>query len=623
MTTKIKRALCIGINYLATPESRLYGCIRDAIEMTEFLQDSLGYKNENIVVLRDDMTDSMPTAARIVSELGRLQTMSINCEEIVIHYSGHGSQIRDNTGDETDGKDECLIPSDYNKSGIISDDMLGMILGGMRCRVIVIMDCCHSATCVDLPYLFYYEPSATSIQRQVIQSRVGFPSNVVMISGCKDSQTSADAYFKQNSSSMGVLTNAILNVQRKLSQKDEYMQRYIPLSTFYTEVYKYIKEQGFTQDICLSTSMNVEVPALEHMSFFYSPPIVLTVQPIASETSSTSTPSYIMSADASDNRPTSYGPMATVTIPVPLNSTSTYTISIHEHNRIIDELKKTITDMSCQIVSLTGQLTSANTLATQLQKQYDSLNSQYATLQSDHSASKKQYDTLKSQLDAILNSEEYKRSVNYKSEIDNLRKEIAGLQGQKTTLERQVNIYKPYMTKSSELQNEILKQQDLYRAQIAQFQANVTTLQKTLENIKETHKKEQQELATKLAEAATKLSALQKLNASTPTPSVTQPASNSSGPVPVTPTPTPVTTIPMQPVTTTSATSTTTLPTTSTTTAQSTATTTSPTTTPTPVTTTTTTSSTTTPTSPVSTPVTANETPTDRRNRLRAALRRR
>ena len=617
MTTKIKRALCIGINYLATPESRLYGCIRDAIEMTEFLQDSLGYKNEHIVVLRDDMTDSMPTTSRIVSELGRLQTMSLNCEEIIIHYSGHGSQIRDNTGDETDGRDECLIPSDYNKSGIISDDMLGMILSGMRCRVIVIMDCCHSATCVDLPYLFYYDPSSSEIQRQIIQSRVGFPSNVVMISGCKDSQTSADAYFKQNSSSMGVLTNAILNVQRKLSQKDEYMHRFIPLSVFYTEVYKYIKEQGFTQEVCLSTSMNVEVPALAHMSFFYSPPIVLTVQPIVTDAnapsstsaSATTPPSYIMSADASDNRPTSYGPMATVTIPVPLNSSSTYTISIHEHNRMVDELKKTITDMSCQIVTLTGQLTSSNTLAIQLQKQYDSLNSQYVTLQSEHSTSKKQYDTLKSQLDAILNSEEYKRSVNYKSEIDKLKKEISGLQGQKATLERQVNIYKPYMSKASDLQNEILKQQDLYRAQIAQFQANVTTLQKTLETIKETHKKEQQDLATKLAEAATKLSALQKLNASTPAPA-SGPSATPVTTVTQTPTPTPsVNTASTTPVT---ATSSTTSATTSATTA-----------TPTATTTASTTATMTASTTATSAPISPTETPTDRRNRLRAALRRR
>ena len=71
---------------------------------------------------------------------------------------GHGGKLRDQDGDEKDGYDETLVPLDYNSAGQIRDDDLYKILvrplkEGVYATCI--MDCCHSGTVLDLPYVFY------------------------------------------------------------------------------------------------------------------------------------------------------------------------------------------------------------------------------------------------------------------------------------------------------------------------------------------------------------------------------------------------------------------------------------------------------------------------------------
>ena len=41
---------------------------------------------------------------------------------LFFHYSGHGGQQADKDGDEADGKDETLVPLDYQTAGQITDD---------------------------------------------------------------------------------------------------------------------------------------------------------------------------------------------------------------------------------------------------------------------------------------------------------------------------------------------------------------------------------------------------------------------------------------------------------------------------------------------------------------------
>jgi len=56
-----------------------------------------------------------------------------------------------------DGYDETLIPVDYQRAGQIrDDDVFSTLVGPMRRGVTLtcIMDCCHSGSILDLPYVF-------------------------------------------------------------------------------------------------------------------------------------------------------------------------------------------------------------------------------------------------------------------------------------------------------------------------------------------------------------------------------------------------------------------------------------------------------------------------------------
>jgi metacaspase-1 len=69
--------------------------------------------------------------------------------------AGHGSQKADYTGEELDGKNETLLPTDYASAGQIIDDELNAALVrpiGPGVRLHALLDACHSGTGLDLPY---------------------------------------------------------------------------------------------------------------------------------------------------------------------------------------------------------------------------------------------------------------------------------------------------------------------------------------------------------------------------------------------------------------------------------------------------------------------------------------
>jgi metacaspase-1 len=71
---------------------------------------------------------------------------------------GHGATIRDDDhGEEADGCDESLCPVDYAEAGFIrDDDLYDALIRPLAQDVTLtcIMDCCHSGTVLDLPYLY-------------------------------------------------------------------------------------------------------------------------------------------------------------------------------------------------------------------------------------------------------------------------------------------------------------------------------------------------------------------------------------------------------------------------------------------------------------------------------------
>ena len=90
-----------------------------------------------------------------VSDLVGLSTAA--GDAVFTHYSGHGGKLRDQDGDEADGYDETLVPLDYAKRGQIrDDDLYKELVLPLPAGVIMtsVMDCCHSGTVLDLPYVF-------------------------------------------------------------------------------------------------------------------------------------------------------------------------------------------------------------------------------------------------------------------------------------------------------------------------------------------------------------------------------------------------------------------------------------------------------------------------------------
>ena len=145
-----KKALLIGINYTGT-SGQLNGCINDVNNIKDILSSK--YKFDCITVLTDDSLS--PSRHNIEVAIKNLVENTKEGDTLVFHYSGHGSSVRDTTGDETDGRDEVLVPLDYKSSGVIKDDWLFENL----CKKIprgatlwCFTDCCHSGTIMDLKY---------------------------------------------------------------------------------------------------------------------------------------------------------------------------------------------------------------------------------------------------------------------------------------------------------------------------------------------------------------------------------------------------------------------------------------------------------------------------------------
>jgi len=195
-----RRALSVGINYLSLwpGQGRLAGCINDSDTMLHVLRETFGFQEGQICRLRDDRPELMPTKANILTSFRWLTQGAAAGDELFFHYSGHGGQQRDTNGDEASGMDDTLIPCDFQQAGQLTDDDLHRELvqalpAGVR--LWVIMDCCHSGTALDLQYKARISPDGRSVHLAKGRRRRGDPTDlpdVVMLSGCRDDQTSAD-----------------------------------------------------------------------------------------------------------------------------------------------------------------------------------------------------------------------------------------------------------------------------------------------------------------------------------------------------------------------------------------------------------------------------------------------
>lgn len=157
--TGTRRAVMIGINYVGHSPGELRGCHNDVLNMKKYIMAVHGFEEENIHVLMDDGEHESPTKDNIIAAYKKIVAESEEGDALFLHYSGHGTKLRDDDrNEEADGYDEALVPLDYNEgAGMIRDDDLYDILikplaNGIH--MVSLMDCCHSGTILDLPYIF-------------------------------------------------------------------------------------------------------------------------------------------------------------------------------------------------------------------------------------------------------------------------------------------------------------------------------------------------------------------------------------------------------------------------------------------------------------------------------------
>ncbi|KAJ3134935.1 Ca(2+)-dependent cysteine protease [Geranomyces variabilis] len=238
-----KKALLIGINYKGT-KSELRGCINDVANIKSFLTNKFNFPDtpSNMLVLTDDNPNWQlrPTRTNMLQAMQWLVNGARAGDSLFFHYSGHGSQVKDLDGDEDDGYDETICPLDYETAGQITDDEMNAIMVRSLpngARLTLIIDACHSGSAMDLPFTYLPDGSlktntvtkklgsaamsvgkgfmkggilgagmslmkaASNItnqgpsQEQQVAMKGNQFADVILFSGCKDKQTSADASF--------------------------------------------------------------------------------------------------------------------------------------------------------------------------------------------------------------------------------------------------------------------------------------------------------------------------------------------------------------------------------------------------------------------------------------------
>jgi metacaspase-1 len=174
------------------------------------------------------------TKDRVKSSFQSVANRAILGDLVVVQYSGHGSQVTDQNGDEPDGLDEtwCLY------DGQLIDDEINVWLQGFKAgvKVLILSDSCHSGSVAKiLPTKIikkegaFWEfmgkvitsPLLASVVTALIQKRDGLlpswylslptPSaadnikaSVLLISGCQDRETSG------STGKGGIFTNALI-----------------------------------------------------------------------------------------------------------------------------------------------------------------------------------------------------------------------------------------------------------------------------------------------------------------------------------------------------------------------------------------------------------------------------
>lgn len=244
-------ALLFGLNYQYMSEGKLSGCINDVNSVALYLEQQLKIPKEMIEKYTDDVNRADTSFRGILQHLYQfaIRTWKEDLDFVWIHYSGHGSAVADTNKDEADGKDETLCPSDYDTMGDITDDVVCDMLKSFNPRTVVVMviDACHSGTMGDLKYIW----DATA--KKCVPTGKDQAGRIVLLSGCMDQQTSADATIASRPT--GALTYCLLETLASPTARSD-------IFFMLDIVRKQLSIRGFGQVPQLTSSVDLLAPGV-------------------------------------------------------------------------------------------------------------------------------------------------------------------------------------------------------------------------------------------------------------------------------------------------------------------------------------------------------------------------
>ncbi len=148
-TAPTKWALVVGIsdyiNFGDEIGGDLPGAANDARAMADVLIHRYGFQPDHVKLI----LDREATRDRFRTEFTQwLPSVVKPGDEVVFFYAGHGSQAWDLDGDEPDGLDETICPTDVlrgsTKNDILDDEMGRWLRGISTDNIVVIWDKCHA-----------------------------------------------------------------------------------------------------------------------------------------------------------------------------------------------------------------------------------------------------------------------------------------------------------------------------------------------------------------------------------------------------------------------------------------------------------------------------------------------
>ncbi len=266
--TKLALIVAVG-EYPAASKIKPIASVNDVKYIKAALNRN-GFEEKNI----DTLINSKATKAAILNAITQLSVKANQNDIVVIHFSCHGQQIRDQKTielgrDEEDGYDEAFLPYDalpkYNPTGYkgekhLRDDDLYPILLNIRKKLgpagslLVLLDACHSGTGTrdesfavargePIPFADPENPMDSIINLSAAEVRQGFfeaaadsLSNMVVISASSPHQVNKQIII--NNEELGSLSYSFYKAINEMTTGNTYellfekiranMQAFIP-----------------------------------------------------------------------------------------------------------------------------------------------------------------------------------------------------------------------------------------------------------------------------------------------------------------------------------------------------------------------------------------------------------